>query len=177
MKNPKSLFLLVLGIFIVSIFSVCIYYIKDGEFVKWSHTRVTKDNEMFFVQKTPIYFGYSLDWNGIGKPVIKDIFLLKEDGTEINEDKDQIEITPFIIDEDFGSMYYEIDAIEEGVVEKLRPVQNFKVTNDKLSLVLKVQLRDINWDKDIAKMIIEYKNFGITQKQTILFEGIVDKDS
>ncbi|MFC0477234.1 hypothetical protein ACFFHF_18695 [Robertmurraya beringensis] len=177
MKTHKNLFLFVFGIFILSIFSVFTYYIKNGEFVKWSHSWVTKDNEIFFEQKTPIYLGYSLDWNGIGKPVIKDILFLKEDGTDIKEEKDQIEIIPYIIDEDFGSMFYEVDATEEGVVERLRLVENYKVTNEKLEIVLKVQLKDNNWDEDIAKMVIEYKNLGIPRKQTIHFDGIIDKDS
>lgn len=177
MKKHKGLILLVFGIFIVTIFSVFTYYIKNGEFVKWSHSWITKDNEIFFVQKTPVYLGYSFDWKGIGKPVIKDITLLTEDGMDITEEKDQIEIIPFIIDGDFGSMFYEADAIEEGVVERLRPVTNYKVINEKLEIVLKVQLKDNSWDQDIAKIVIEYKNLGIPRKQTILFDGITDKDS
>ncbi|WP_078427376.1 hypothetical protein [Alkalihalobacterium alkalinitrilicum] len=169
-KNIFILFIVViLAISFVWIFE---YVSHEGEFTKWSHTTLGKNH---FIEGKTFYLDYLIRWEGIGNPTLEKIEFIKEDGTIVAKEDDQLRIEPFINLGGYGQVDEEF-AIKEGIIEELIPVKGFKVIDD-FYLVLRVELTDSNFDKDISEVRMTYKKFGRTQFQYISFEdGLITEE-
>ncbi|WP_100404277.1 hypothetical protein [Bacillus solitudinis] len=160
---------IILGATLVLSVIIFNYVFSKGEFVIGSTSYIAKDAPIV-EERLPFYMGYGLHWGGFGKPTLTNVTLIKHDGTELNEEDLQLTVTSMIdemgvtgvIDEDF--------AIEEGYINEYLPVENYKV-EDNFMLVFRVELHDANYENNISHLIIEYKNFGFRQQQTMEFEG------
>ncbi|KHF39381.1 hypothetical protein [Halalkalibacter okhensis] len=166
--------LMILGATLVLIVCIVNYVFSKGEFVIGSTSYIAMDAPVV-EEGLPIYMGYGVHWSGFGNPTLTNVSLIKDDGTELSEDDLQLSVTSMIdemgvtgvIDEDF--------AIEAGYINEYLLVENYQVIDD-LLLVFRVELLDTNYENNISYLMIEYKNFGFRQQQTLEFEGFFSRD-
>ncbi|MGO4889523.1 hypothetical protein ACJ2A9_17385 [Anaerobacillus sp. MEB173] len=143
---------------------------SKGEFIIGGTTSYIALDAPIVEERLPFYIGYGLYWDGIGKPNLTNVTLIKNDGTELNEEDLQISVTSMIDEMGVTGVIAEESVIEEGYINEYLPVENYKV-DDNFLLVFRVELHDSNYENNISHLIIEYKNFGFQQKQTLNFEG------
>ncbi|RSD28427.1 hypothetical protein [Mesobacillus subterraneus] len=164
----------ILAIIFISLFITGVFWVGSGEFSIHGHSSITPDNKAFFEEKKPFHLGYVFRWNGVGQPVIQDIILIKKDGTKVGNDDKRISIKVYISEQGIGAVD-EGTAIDEGYFEQYLPVEDFKVTNKILFLVLRVELKDESFENDIEQMLIEFKMMNFNRAKYIDFPGIVDE--
>ncbi|MFC7372481.1 hypothetical protein ACFQPF_12450 [Fictibacillus iocasae] len=141
-------------------------FIRDeGEFTKWSHASVGKG---VLIESKAVYIGYHFRWDGIGKPTIEKVELLKRDGSE------DAKVELYMSNKEIGT-YDEEDAIKEGIIQTLFPVKGF-TPDTNFFIVLRVGQGDIQSDQDIRKISITYTKFGQSHVQTLSFEDGVISD-
>jgi hypothetical protein len=163
---------IVVSVLVISAIFAFRYLSHEGKFEKYSHVTIGKET---LKERKAVYLGYQLKWEGIGNPTLQKVEFIKNDGTIVAKDDDQMLIKPFISKMDFGG-YYEEDAIKEGIIDTLLPVKEFKADDD-FSLVIRVEPNDFEWDRDIKTVRIMYKKFGQTQFQNISFDdGIISDE-
>jgi hypothetical protein len=163
-----------LSIVLIATLLIFEHQLNNGVFIKWSHTWMSHDNTDFFEKKKPVYLGYAFDWEGIGEPILKDITLIKKDGTTF-KDNPQISITPYLSNRSLGSIFVE-DAIKEGYLDSFLPVKDYKVTNDSFYLVLKIEIKNKGYRNNIDKLQIDYELWNFSKKQYIDFKGVVSEE-
>ena len=160
---------IILGATLLLIVITFNYVFSKGEFVIRSTSYASMDAPIV-KEKLPFYMGYGLHWNGFGKPTLNNVKLIKQDGTELKEDDIQISVTSMIDKMGMTGVIDEESAIKEGNIKDYLSVENYKV--DEISLlVFRVELHDENYENNISHIIINYKNFGFPQQQTLEFEG------
>lgn len=163
---------IVVSVLVISAILAFRYLSHEGKFEKYSHVTIGKET---LKEGKAVYLGYHLRWEGMGNPTLQKVEFIKSDGTIVAKDDDQMRIIPYITKMDFGS-YYEEDAIQEGIIDKLLPVKGFEA-NDDFSLVLRVEPNDFEWDSDIETIRVMYKKFGQTQFQNISFDdGVISNE-
>ncbi|MUK88833.1 hypothetical protein GMD78_10555 [Ornithinibacillus sp. L9] len=172
-QSKKLILSLSLFIFLV-IPALFIFVVKQGEFSKWNHTW---PGEEAIESHEALYLGYTLHWDGITTPTIHHISFIKKDGLMLGTDDQQLTIIPYMetgelitgaIDEEY--------AISEGFTDFYVPVNDYRMEESELRLILKVQFKDFNHDHDIHQILIEYETLGLKQEQYIDFEGFVKKE-
>ena len=161
--------IIILGAKLILIVIIFNYVFSKGEFVIGSTSYIAMDAPIV-EERLPFYMGYGLHWNGFGEPILTNVSLIKHDGTELNEDDLQISVTSVVDEIGVTGVIDEDYAIEEGYINEYLPVKNYKV-KDNFVLVFRVELHDTNYENNISHLMIEYKNFGFRQEQTLEFEG------
>lgn len=164
----KNWFIL-LGAALVLIVIIFSYIFSKGEFIIGTTSYISMDAPIV-EERLPFYIGYGIHWEGIGKPTLTNVTLIKQDGTELNEEDIQISVTSMIDEMGVTGVIDEESVIKEGYINEYLPVENYKV-DDNFQLVYRVELHDSNYENNISHLIIEYKNFGFRQQQTMDFEG------
>jgi hypothetical protein len=162
---------IILIIFFISILWIFNYLSNEGKFDKISH--ITVGHELLKERKA-VYLSYLFSWNGMSNPTLEKVDFIKNDGTIVAIFDEQVLIKPLISKVNFGSLYEE-DAIKEGIINKLLPVNGFKPDGE-FSLVIRVEQKDYyyDWNNDIDTVRITYKKFGQSHYQNISFDkGIV----
>lgn len=155
-------------VFVIGLLVSYNYISRDGEFTKLSHVTLALEN---FQNSVPYYLGYRFKWEGIGNPSIDKIEFLKKDGTIVTKNDVDLSIQPFIATStSIGGLTEEL-VIKDGLLDELIEVNGFQV-DDNFTLVVRVELVDVsNFNNDISSLRITYKKYGMTQTQSIPFDG------
>ncbi|WOV86836.1 hypothetical protein QWT69_13290 [Sporosarcina oncorhynchi] len=150
------------------------YVIRDGEFSKRSHTIVMEEH---FDNGEAMYLGYKFLWEGIGRPTLMEVALLKKDGTVLTQE-DAFRIQPYVEnspENQIGALNEET-VINDGLADHLLPLKGFKVDSN-FRIVLRVEYDENQPVPEIDRLRITYKKFGVTRQQIIAFEGILIDES
>lgn len=169
--KKKYVFLSLFLIIVLAIIWATTHVINDGAYEKLNHVNVMKEH---FENGEAMYLGYVFSWKGIGRPTLQQVELLKKDGTLLTED-DGFLIETYIEETD-GNSIGAVDenwAYTDGMVDRLTPMKNYQIDGGKFRLVLRVKYEGDRTKDDVSEMKITYKKFGITQSQTLPFEGIL----
>lgn len=145
------------------------YVFSKGEFIIGSTSYIAKDAPTV-EEKLPVYLGYGFHWEGFGEPTLANLTLVKHDGTELSEDDLHISVSSMIDESGRTGAIDEESVKKDRYINDYQPLENYKV-DDNFLVVFRVELHDQNYENDISHLIIEYKNFGIRQKQKLEFEG------
>lgn len=101
--------------------------------------------------------------------------LIKKDGKSLTQE-DGFQIVAFIDETTDGNVIGSADeetVNEDGLKERLVPINNYKLPSDTFRMVLQVHYDGDCATDDISDMKITYKKFGVTKTETIPFEGIL----
>ncbi|MDM5317254.1 hypothetical protein QUF49_14690 [Fictibacillus sp. b24] len=143
---------------------------QDGEFTKLGHSTVGIEN---WKDRKPIYIGYPVKWEGMGKPRLKKIEFIKRDGIIVAKDDKEFTIQPFIASTERIGALDEKSVKEDGLDKDFVSVKDYKV-NGEFYLVLRVEFHATNPINDINTLRITYEKLGVTQVQNIHFDdGVI----
>ncbi|MGM7683662.1 hypothetical protein ACSVDA_16115 [Cytobacillus sp. Hm23] len=145
---------------------------KESGFSTWSHTWIPleslRDNDAF-------HLSYGMKWNGVGSPIIKEITIIKSDGTALNE-SDRLSAIPYIyVSGSYGSL---AENEERKIDTVYRDIQDYQPDKERfvLTYVLRMEEFDQSYKTtEIKKLKIKYKLFGIERVQFIDFDGFFRK--
>ncbi|PPA69290.1 hypothetical protein [Jeotgalibacillus proteolyticus] len=144
------------------------FVFSKGEFVMESSSYLDKDAPDNVDQS--FYLGYGLHWEGFGEPVLSRVTVIKNDGTELDEEDGEMTVFAMIDEMGRTGIIDEEAAKNEGYDDHYLPVEAYKVDENFL-LVFRAELHDANYENNISHLLIEYKKFGFQQKQLLEFEG------
>jgi hypothetical protein len=135
------------------------FFSSDPSLTSHDHLSEYKINESY-------YLGYRIEWKGITNPTVKNVFLLDSNKKIIKNQQSNSYSIEFFVDEtkNIGSMSGE-DYQEKH--NQFSEVQNYKVKDKDINIVMKVKMFD-EYLKKAKYLGIEYKVFGIVK--TELFE-------
>lgn len=161
-------------IFLIGLFSWLYYFqYARGEFLLNSYSNIEK--ELVEINE-PVYFGYNMKWTGNGKPTINEIRLIKNDGSYLEADDKNLTVTA-LIKENASDKAVVTDALTEkqamemGIIEKYKPVENYLLNTQEFNMVLKVTINDENYTNDISAIEIAYTILGSERENQFLYEG------
>jgi hypothetical protein len=143
----------------------------------WSYSYINTDNTEVLEKGKTIYLGHSIEWEGFGTPKLKKIEFMKNDGTILKPNDEQINVTPYAEDINKGQFSTGTTNEQDDAVDKFKPVDGFLVTNNNFNLVLKVRIKDRSYENNINKMLIKYEKMGLTQEQYIDLEEFIIVDN
>ncbi|WP_026478358.1 hypothetical protein [Alkaliphilus transvaalensis] len=158
----------ILFLFYFAIFS-------NGEFRMVSSTALIE--EAFAINEN-YYFGYEMVWSGVFKPTIRDISFRKQDGTLFSEKDEHLMINALIDTLGHTGMVYG-ESYEELVrVKGINYVEakNFKVDDQKFTLVLKAIKKSENYQDNFSELIIDYNYLGLRKKAVFEFNGFTSRN-
>jgi hypothetical protein len=112
------------------------------------------------------YLGYRIGWKGTTNPTVKNVFLLDSNKKIIKNQQSNSYLIEFFVDQskNIGSVPEE-DYQEKHI--QFSEVQNYKVKDKDINIVMKVKMFD-DYLKKAKYLGIEYKVFGLVK--TDLFE-------
>lgn len=158
-----------LGTTLVAFVFIVYFVFSKGDFVMGSTSYIAMDAPIV-EERLPFYIGYGIHWEGFGNPTLTDVTLMKKDGTELGEGDLQLSVTSMVDEIGVTGVIDEESVLKEGHIDGYLPVENYPVDNNFL-LVFRVELHDPDYENNVSHLVINYKNFGIPQKQTLDFEG------
>lgn len=167
---------------VIVLFAVLVgwlYYVNltnVDEFRLSGYTIIQKDKVKV---NEPMYLSYDMQYHGNGKPIIKEIRFIKNDGSFLVSDDEAISVTAFI-DEKGATLantngpITEDEAKELNLLENYVPAENYQVKNKNLNVVLKVTVKDENYKNNLTAIEIDYELLGSKETKQILFTGFVE---
>lgn len=138
------------------------YFSNNGKFEKTSHVTLPKEH---FETGEAMYVGYDFSWEGSGHPTLQQVELIKKDGKSLTQE-DGFQIVAFIDETTDGNVIgsaNEETVNEDGLKERLVPINNYKLSSHTFRMVLQVHYEGERATDDISDMKITYKKFGVTK--------------
>lgn len=160
-----------LTFFIVLILMFTANYIYSGFFL--SNTTTLSKESMNIGEN--YYLGYGLHWRGLLKPVLVDVRLRNKDGSIIAQNHDKVEATPFIDVLQRTGASDEADFIEDSAKGLIEYVSVKEATiKDANTLVLRINLKDEDYENTVEGMVLNYRIFGIPKRQVVEYNGFLN---
>lgn len=169
MKRYFIIFAVIIIVILLGAWSYSYYkQISDpGLFSKWGHLNLRPEVKE---SGKSIYAGYPFRWEGHNQAALEKVEFLKQDGTILSIDDEQIYIKVFATRMPWGA-FPEKHAIKEGRLDDLEPVKGFKVFDQEIfTLVLKVNVIDPNYKDEIHALKMTFEKMGRIHTQDISFE-------
>lgn len=156
-----------------------LYYVNltnVSEFRLNSYTIIQKDKIKI---NEPMYLSYDMQYNGNGKPIIKEFRFIKTDGSFLTTDDEALSVAVYIDEKgatlaNTNAAITEEEAKELKLLENYKSVENYQVNNKDLNVVLKVTVKDKNYTNNLTAIEIDYELVGSKETKQILFTGFVE---
>jgi hypothetical protein len=162
----------VLIVLLIGIALLTTYIYMTGEFKMLSSTGMKRDS---FIPGEVYYFGHEMKWDGVVRPNIKAISIVRKDGTKVIDNEQGLAITPFIDYSRHTGVLSEKDYQEMVSRNELdyEAVSGNEIRNDEFTLVFKVKANDLYRDYETNGIIINYRVIGIPKKQFFEYKGFL----
>ncbi|HHY74866.1 MAG TPA: hypothetical protein GX497_16885 [Bacillus bacterium] len=156
-----------------------LYYINlinVDEFRLGNYAVIEKDNVKV---NEPMYVSYDFEYHGNGKPTIKEIRFIKTDGSFLTNEDEGISVTAYI-DKSGKTLastqgpITEDEAKELNLLENYIQVENYKVEQKEVNVVLKVIIKAENYMNNISAVEIDYDLLGSPKTKQILITGVAN---
>lgn len=158
MSSQKSKIILIILFFIFIVIGLLftIIFISDARLTGKGYLRLYEYNKTY-------YLGYPISWEGVINPRIENAYLLNENKQIIHNEKTGSYSIEFLVEESENLGIISEDDLNHYNFDLLQ-LQNYKVNNKDVNLVIKVKLFD-DYLKNVEYLRIDYKILGIRKTE------------
>ncbi|MET3684207.1 hypothetical protein ABID56_002333 [Alkalibacillus flavidus] len=143
---------------------------NQGEFVNISHTGA---HAKLFEEYRDVYIGHTYQWTGDGLPTIEDVQIIKDDGTTLTDNDEDIQMDVYIDPTNETDLYYGFSPKMREAVGAYEQPTNYSMTKPQVTVVFKVTIHKPNYQFDLNNLQIQYNVNGEQERQNVPLKSFV----